>query len=50
MPRKSTAAAVQCDYPLGKLVSLVSPRNSRLFMVIESGLLSESVIPLHDGA
>jgi len=50
MPRKSTAAAVQYDYPLGKLVSLGSLRNSVLFMAIEIGLLSESVIPLHDNA
>lgn len=42
--------AVQYDYPLGKPVSLGSPRNSMLFVVIESGLLSDSVIPLHDNA
>jgi hypothetical protein len=41
MPRKRTSAAVQYGYPLGKLVSLGSPRNSVLFMGIESGLLSD---------
>lgn len=50
MPRKSTAAAVQYGYPLGKLVSLGSPRNPMLFMGIESGLLSKCVILLHDNA
>jgi hypothetical protein len=50
MPRMRTAAAVQFGYPLGKLVSLGSPRNSMLFMGIESGLLSDSVILLHDNA
>jgi hypothetical protein len=50
MPRKRTAVAVQYGFPLGKLVSLGSPRNSMLFMGIENGLLSESVILLHDNA
>jgi hypothetical protein len=35
---------------LKKLVSLGSPRNSMLFMGIESVLLSDSVILLHDNA
>jgi hypothetical protein len=30
MPRKVTAAAVHCGYPLGKPVSLQSPSNSML--------------------
>jgi hypothetical protein len=50
VPRKRTAAAVQYGYPLGKLVLLGSPRNSLLFVGIESGLLSDSVILLHDNA
>ena len=50
MPRKRTVVAVQYGFSLGKLVSLGSPRNSMLFMGIENGLLSESVILLLDNA
>jgi len=50
MPRKRTAVAVQYGYPLGKLVLLGSPRNSMLFMGIESRLLSDIVVLLHDNA
>jgi hypothetical protein len=48
MPR--TAVAAQHGNPLGKLVSLGSPKNYTCFVGMESGLLSDCVILLHDNA